>query len=482
MALRFKNWFETDQAQIQRPQKSIGYYVELAELPHGVAKRPDAYQLIEQAYKRLQAQNHPEARQAYIRLHGYLDRQQGGKHFDQFFRDVTQGKEAYVPHSEFQPILDMSQQQSWMKTREQYHGNFDKHIKTSIPTFGELQDKKGHAIVTAFKDQELDMLDIGGSEGSFARTISHMTNGKIRTEILDPNDAMHNFYHSKGQTPGSKYTKAAFMHGWMQDDGTQMPELNSQTTEQRYNIIHESMAFQFMSNQRDAQVTEAKALLKPDGMFLTEQKFKNDNWDANEKFKDENHKNLYYSNEALKQKEKVVAFAAEKKPEFAQSESDEEAIGMVNNMVHHNEYEQTLAKHFSLVYQYWDSDNFRGYTASDKPDMLTKFLHALGNVSSKFSNVKLPRRITIGETVMPSFQEWIKAHSIKKIIHGILPSQDELEKMTTKEVKQLYGHELIHAAKKLDIDLTDDDVSEVIHKAAGIEEIKPHRKHYHLHM
>jgi len=479
--LKFKTWLETEINDPAQAQKGVGYYLRLAGLQQGIAKHPDAYKILEQAYKQLQAQGNPEAHNAYIKLHGYLDRQQGGRHFNNFFTDVTQGKEAYVPHSEFQPVLDMSQHQDWMKAREQYHGNFDKHIKTSIPTFGELQDKKGHALSTAFKDQELDMLDIGGSEGSFARTISHMSNGQIKTEVLDPNDAMHDFYHSKGQTPGSTYNKAAFMKGWINDDGSKTPELNSQTTDKRYDVIHESMAFQFMSSQRDAQVAEVKALLKPTGMFLTEQKLKNNNWDANEKFKDENHKNLYYSSEALKQKEKVVAFAAEKKPQFAQNQDEEEAVGMVNNMVHHDEYEQTLAKHFQIVYQYWDSGNFKGYAASNQPDMVTKFLHALGNVSSKFSNVPLPRRITVGETTMPSFREWKKQHSVEDVSSGILPHRDKLEKMTAHEIKKLYGDKLVHAARKLDMDLTDEDVDEIIDKASGVEEIEPHDSHYNLH-
>jgi ubiquinone/menaquinone biosynthesis C-methylase UbiE len=483
--MNFKNWLETDESQ--QPRKSVFDYLEIAKLPHNIAKAPNAYQILEEAYKRLQSERNPEAHDVYFNLHRYLDRQQGGKYFDQFFRDVTNGKETYVPQKPFKPILDMSQQKDWMNVRSQYHGNFDKHIKTSIPTFGELQDKKGHAIATAFKDQELDMLDIGGSEGSFARTISYISNGNIRTEVLDPNDAMHDFYHSRGHTPGSKYTKAAFMHGWMNEDGTRTPELNSFTTNKRYDIIHEAMAFQFMSNQRDAQVTEVKNLLKPGGLFLTEQKLKNDNWDANEKFKDEHHKNLYYSDEALKAKEKVVAFAAEKKPEFSQSKDEEEVVGMANNMVHHREYEQTLVKHFALVYQYWDSGNFKGYAASDKPDMVNIFLHALGDVSSKFSNVPLPHRVTTteaGEIFMPSFQEWVKEHSIKKITHDILPSREKLETMTTHEAKHLYKDKLIHAAHKLGIDLTDRDVSEIIWNAAGLvePEDEPDIKHYYLHM
>src|SRR3990167_5920227 len=175
--MKFKMWLEAEETL----QLRLGDYLHILDLPTGLAKLPNAYQLLEQAFI-----THPEAKDAYIKLHNYLDRQQGGKHFDKFFTEVTQGKSTYVPQNEFKPILDMRGHEPWMQTRQQYHGNFDQHIKTSIPTFGELQDKKGHAIVKAFGDQPLDMLDIGGSEGSFARTISHLTQGRIRTQILDP--------------------------------------------------------------------------------------------------------------------------------------------------------------------------------------------------------------------------------------------------------------------------------------------------------
>lgn len=474
--MKFKIWLENE---VETPKKSVSYYLELAGLPHkGIEQNPNAYQLIQQAYEKLKLQNNPEAHAAYIALHGYLDRRIGGRHFDNFFTNVTSGKEEYVPHTKFTPILDMNHHYEWTQAREKYHGHFDNHIKTSIPTFGELQDKKGHAIIKAFKDEDLEMLDIGGSEGSFARTISHLTNGRIQTEILDPNNAMHDFYHSKGQTPGSKYTKAAFMKGWINDDGTKTPELNSQNTEKRYDIVHEAMAFQFISNQRDAQVSEAKSLLKPDGLFLSEQKLKNDNWDENEAFKDQHHKNLYYSQDALKKKEKVVGFAASK---FDQNPDEEQAVGMVDNMVHHNEYEQTLVKHFKVVYQYWDSGNFKGYAASDYPDKVSRFLHALGNINSKFSNVQLPRRITLGESVMASFKEWSKKHDDKQLQDVFDEILKDLDGLTYSQIKNRYGDKIIHAARNLDIDLTDSDVRDIIDKACGINDCEPHINHYHHH-
>jgi len=486
--MKFKTWLEVDEQQpvvppaaAQPVQKRLGDYLHDLGLPTGLAKQPNAYQLLEQAYKALETA--PGAREAYVKLHAYLDRQQGGKHFDKFFTDVTQGNQTYVPQAEHKPVFDMAEHQDWTQAREQHHGNFDKHIKTSIPTFGEIQDKKGHAIVKAFGDREIDMLDIGGSEGSFARTISHLTKGKVRTEVLDPNDAMHDFYKSKPETPGSTYTKAAFMKGWMNDDGSRMGELNSKTTTKRYDIIHEAMAFQFISNQRGSQVDEVKALLKPGGLFLTEQKLKNDNWDENEKFKDTHHKDLYYSKAALAQKDKVVAFAAEKKPAFAQDKDEEEAVGMVNNMVHHDEYERTLGSKFAVVYQYWDSGNFKGYAASDQGFMVQKFLAALGPVQNKFATVELPRKIeAMQETTMPTYKQWLETHKIEGILGDILPCKDELEKMTRKAIIEKYGDKVRQAAKDQGIDFTDADLCELIDKAAGIEECpEPHHSHYYLH-
>lgn len=480
--MKFKAWLEVDEQPVVPPvtPKKLGDYLHDLGLPIGLAKQPNAYQLLEQAYKAQETA--PGARDAYVKLHAYLDRQQGGKHFDKFFTDVTQGNQTYVPQAEHKPVYGMAEHADWTQAREQYHGNFDKHIKTSIPTFGEIQDKKGHAIVRAFGDRELDMLDIGGSEGSFARTISHLTKGKIRTEVLDPNDAMHDFYKSKGETPGSTYNKAAFIKGWINDDGSKMPELNSKTTTKRYDIIHEAMAFQFISNQRDSQVDEVKALLKPGGLFLTEQKLKNDNWDANEAFKDKNHKDLYYSKDALAKKDKVVAFAAEKKP-FSQDKDEEEAVGMVNNMVHHDEYERTLGSKFAVVYQYWDSGNFKGYAASDQGYMVTKFVQALGPVQSKFSNVELPRKIeAMQETTMPTYKQWLETHNIEGILGEILPPMDELCKMTRKAIIEKYGNKILHALKSHDIEFSEDDLNQLIDKAAGCEDMpEPHHSHYHLH-
>lgn len=479
--LSFRLWVEAEQPA----QKTVNYYYRALGLPVGLHKQADAYQLLEDAYKK--AGENPEAKEAYVAVHKFLDKHRGGRHFDGFFSDVTSGKAAYVPQAEHQPEFDMAEHEPYTAVRSQYHGNFDKHIKTSIPTFGEMQDKKGHAIARAFGDQEVDMLDIGGSEGSFARTISHLTNGKVRTDIVDPNTPMANFYKSKGETPGSRYIDAAFMQGWMNDDGSKVPGYSHETTDKRYDIIHETMVFQFISNARDAQVAAVKKLLKPGGLFVTEQKFKADpeTWAANEKFKDTHHKDKYYSKDALAVKDKVVAFAAEKKPELAQDEAESEAVGMVNNMVHADEYEKVLLHHFREAHQYWDSGNFRGYAASDDSTMLSKFLGAVGNVNSKFSTRQTPRQVTTSEGFM-TYKEWAAKHghaAAKKHLRGHLPHQDELDRMTHKEIGEKFAARIKLAARDLGIDVEDADLDDLIDRVCGLDDHPEfHDDHAKLHL
>lgn len=469
--MSFRLWIEN----IDPIKKNINYYYRVLDLPLGAHKQSNAYELLEQAYKH--SQENPEAKEAYVAIHRFFDKQRGGRHFDAFFSDVTNGKAAYVPQSEHQPEFDMSEHEPYTSIREKYHGNFDKHIKTSIPTFGELQDKKGHAIAKAFGSEEVDMLDIGGSEGSFARTISHLTGGKVKTDIVDPNTPMANFYHSKGKTPGSQYIDAAFMQGWMNDDGTKVPAFNHQTTGKRYDIIHETMVFQFISNARDEQVLAVKNLLKPGGLFITEQKFKSDpqTWARNEAFKDIHHKDKYYSKDALAVKDKVVAFAAEKKPELAQDDAESEAVGMVNNMVHADDYEKVLMRHFREVHQYWDSGNFRGYAASDSGMMLNKFLSAVGNVNSKFSTRQTPRRVAVTEGFFMTYKEWAEKkhgqnHDFDQKAKKHLPHQSDLDKLTHKQIAEKFGEKLIQTAKELNIDVSDDDLSEIIDRLCGVKD------------
>jgi ubiquinone/menaquinone biosynthesis C-methylase UbiE len=415
--LNFKRWVEDSQEPEKQYIKQIRY---ILDLPLGFFKGSNPYETLKEAYEKQLQQNPSEAeklKNAYVKMWQELDRRFGGRTFNEFFSDVSSGDERYKPGAEFKPELDLSEQKEFEEAKVNYLGNFDAHIRTSIPTYHEIHTRKGSAIIKAFGNLDIKLLDIGGSEGSWARTITHLTHGNIKTDILDPNEQMYQFYKSKGETPGSRFIVAAFLQGWMQDDGTLIQSFNHQTVQQRYDIINESMTFQFIGPHRDSHIAEIKKLLNPNGLFLTEEKLKTDpqSWKINEELKDKEHKNKYYTSEMLKQKDKVVAFSAEKQDKkqtpWPQDDEEAEVVGMVNNMSKVEDFERILKSNFSSVWQYWDSGNFKGYAASDNPQMVSQFLSALGNVQTRFSTTKLPREVNLiqGESFMAKkFIEWLK--------------------------------------------------------------------------
>lgn len=470
--LNFRTWLEADESQQQR--QKIRYYREILGLPFGFFRSEDPYRLLQEAYRRIGKS--PQADEAYRLLWQELDRTRGGRHFDQFFSDVSSGAEKYKTEVPFQSEYDMADHAEFEAARDQYHGYFDRHIKTSIPTFGEIQVKKGHAIVRAFGNQPMRLLDIAGSEGSWARSITHLTNGNIKTDVVDPNQQMHDFYQSKGQTPGSNYIKAAFIQGWMEDDGTVIPALNSDNTPHLYDIVHESMGFQFFGPQREFHVREAKKMMNPGGLFLTEEKLRTDpkTWKENEEFKDQHHKSRYYSSEKLAQKEKVVAFGAEKKKSsekqtpWPQDDEEAEVVGMANNMVSVSDFEKILKRHFKSVWQYWDSGNFKGYAASDAPEMVRRFLSALGSTQSRFSRVQLPREVSVtGEAFMPKrFSEWLldadddTKKGVRKIIIAVLPA--DVDDMTDADIRDQLGDAILAAVRDAGHDVGDDNLEDLL--------------------
>lgn len=204
-------------------------------------------------------------------------------------------------------------------------GHFDDHIAKSIPTFRETQARKGHAIINAFKGEHVRVLDIGGSEGSWAKALAAMAPGRIEAHVLDPNEHMADFFQKKSQVPGAKFIRKGYMNGWQEEDGTTVDPFHADTTTDRYDVVHETMVFQFISNNRETQVAEAKRLLKPGGLFLSEEKLMNDQWKPNEDKKDRLWKNRYYSDAELAAKQAQVGFTDTKK--------EQKGPSMLSNMV-----------------------------------------------------------------------------------------------------------------------------------------------------
>lgn len=323
----------------------------------------------------------PQPRKASAEL---ADERTSGLAFKGFFSDVTKGAEKYRPQHPWQSLLPLDGQDRFVREYDKHTGNFDAHIAASIPGFKDVQVRTGDAIVSQYPHGRV--LDVGASEGSWAKTISALSGGKIETVSLDPNPDMARFFNEKSNVPGASYSTDAFHQGF-EDGGKTVSAFD---TDKPFDVIHESMVFQFISPDREAQLAETKRLLKPDGVLLTEEKVLTapEIWKANEQLKDKEYKNRYFSDEALKQKQAVV--------KFQQDPNEAKAVGMVDNMVPADKFEQLLKGRFKHVAQYWDSGNFKGYAASDDAAALNKLVGSIGDTQTKFSTVATPKPVEQG--------------------------------------------------------------------------------------
>ena len=302
-----------------------------------------------------------------------------GRAFHDFFQGVTSGTTG-IPgiSADYKPVVgDVVQQlqdetSALYKYNQEYNlhkGNFDQHIALSIPGYRDFQYKIGNAILGTF-DKGV-MLDIGASEGTQAKTITSLSGGKIQSISLDPLPAMQGTFDSTSTVEGASFSLTALGMdketegdlAWNEDDGT--PIHNFDPKGQQYDIVQESMVFQFIDNNRADHIKRAADLTKDDGIAIFQEKLHNPDWTKNEAQKNE-FKSLSFRKEDMDDK------------------SAEVLEGMNKNMVSVELLEQELRANFKHVAQIWDSGNFRGYAASNNFETIAKFQMNMGNTSSAF--------------------------------------------------------------------------------------------------
>jgi len=307
-----------------------------------------------------------------------------------FFSDVVSGKsEKFKPLAPWAPILDFSDAERKFKENfDRFNGNFDIHIATSIPGFRDTQIKTGSAVLNLFGDKGGLIYDIGGSEGGWVKAITSASNGRVQSINLDPNPDM-NAVFDRTPVEGSVFVPEAFYEGF--DD------YKAHTPKQKADVVHESMTFQFISNERRDFVKEVKdKYIKPGGIFLTEEKLMPDSMEqflANEEMKDTNFKSKYYTTEQLRTK------------------AEEVLVGMTKDLAKKQEYIEILQENFAYVYEYWDSGNFKGYIATDNKQAADQFMAEVGNTDTMFAEKNILVR---GVEAAPSLPEFIEVNGVMR--------------------------------------------------------------------
>jgi len=191
-------------------------------------------------------------------------KQKTGEATDAFFGDVSAGRKG-MSDVEYEPTLEITPEKhgEFIKHYNPHRGNFDDHISKSIPGHKEIQVATGDAIIKTISSGKV--ADIGGSENSWAKAITEMSKGKIETVTVDPQEDMHR-HSDKTPVKGNTFVEKPIMHEW---EGK-----TPWKPKREYDVVHESMVFQFVSNERKAQLDYIRDnVLKKDGLLLLEEKF-----------------------------------------------------------------------------------------------------------------------------------------------------------------------------------------------------------------
>lgn len=312
-----------------------------------------------------------------------------GQASQEFFDDVIKGiNEKYRPKSAYEQIIDLNNPDIY-KWQDDYNklvkegGNFNQHIFTSIPTFYETQIVKGLALSNLLNKQPMpdnllkgryQVLDIGGTEGTWAKALAK-NNPNLYVEVLDPLQKARDVFEEGELVTNAIFRNEAFSYVLDDQDkifdakGIQPVRFAVFNEADKYDVVHESMAFQFMDKNRAEQIKFIKEnLLNENGIIIIEEKFAN--IDA-----------IYKANEELKNTFKSKYYT----PEQLQDKKFNILLDMEANQVSVQEIEKILSENFVNVQQYWDAGNFKGYIASDS-DVVNQFVPEINNLEVSLTN------------------------------------------------------------------------------------------------
>ena len=282
-----------------------------------------------------------------------------------FFTGKADAASSDVRYDTYRPVLnvptDTPVARSYVKFTD--NGNFTGHISKMIPGFAEKQQTVAQAIVSGeFKS----FLDIGTSEGGLIKAVGE-NRPDMRVVGVDPNRSMKRNFDQTPLVENVEYIVEAFMGEWTEDDGFRV---NRYKPSEKFDVVNEDFTFQFINNNRDAQVREVKRLLNEGGLFVTSQKFHTENQQANERKKYDHQRKYFDESQLTEDKQTIVS-------------------GMDSDMVNDVAYFNTLKKHFKHVVEFWNAGNFKGYIASDNIATINQFIRdaKLENLQSEFTDV-----------------------------------------------------------------------------------------------
>ena len=351
-----------------------------AKIPDGLddAKQIDAY-IDSWAIRASEPEFYPKKGFAITNISQQLN--QLGQGTQQFFTDVIQGMGDQAPKAAYEQLIDFNNKQ--LDTAQDIYnkfvvqgGDFNQHIFTSIPTFYEAQIVKGVALsnmlnnfekvnvttdIAGRESPKIKVLDIGATEGTWSKLLGSLNNN-LEIDVLEPNPAAKKIFDESDQVDNVFFRQNAFSYlpedqgkYFMEEGGSRNVNFFNfgagELVQYKYDVVHESMTFQFLDSNRKAQINFiADNVLTSNGILIIEEKFDAD--DA-----------LYQYNEDLKNNWKSQYYT----PEQLATKHSQVVNDMGYNQISRREMETILNSKFRYVNQYWSSGNFAGFVASNNP-------------------------------------------------------------------------------------------------------------------
>jgi hypothetical protein len=237
-------------------------------------------------------------------------------------------------------------------------GYFDQHYHSSIPYRLEEECRMAYTLLrySLPSPQEVSLYSLGTAEGTMARTLSELSQGKIQSLSCSPDKENFDCFMAYGEPPHADFFLGPF-HRLTKE------HIRSQRKLQRFargfDFILEDTTFQMYSPNRHDQIEFVSQHLKRGGIFLFLEKFRSANereYAGRESQKDLGFKTNYFAPEQIAQKAKQVLVR------MHESEVSLQAMA------------SAVYKSFKHCVVTWNSGNFYGLAASNSAENLQRYL------------------------------------------------------------------------------------------------------------
>lgn len=241
-------------------------------------------------------------------------------------------------------------------------GFFDRHYHGSIPYRLEEECRMAYAILrfTRYRDRPISLYCLGTAEGTMARALSELMNGRIRTLSCSPNAENYDCFMAYGEPRYADFFLGPF-HRLTKEFVGSTP--NSAAFVSGFDFILEDTTFQMYSPNRARQIEFVSQHLKAGGIFLFVEKFLAKDaadYRRREHQKDFGFKSRFFPEAEIAKKADVVLKAMHK------------------NEVTLMQMSEAVSAHFEHCAITWNSGNFYGLAASNSRDNLNLYLSLLG--------------------------------------------------------------------------------------------------------